>query len=337
MIRKKGVLVFTTHGKRLESVCTIQSQGGFMNVLIVGATGDVGSEAAKCALGKGHRVRALVRETSNREKLADAKDKIEFSEGDLLDKASLERSMDGMEAVVVSIRLTPGEQQKGRTYQDVELGGIKNLLDVAKQKGVKKIIHVSADGVGPNCVSDMYRSKYQAEEAIRHSGIDYTIFKPSGMFKDFNFFHIPNVLKMGETSMWPFGPIEFHMSPLAHTDLAKCMIDALNNKAASNKTLRIGGPDCITQGDLLNMIAKEAGIKANYTQGVSKEQLIEMVKSNPQKSFFTPEQIKDFINDSKLDHATINHIFGIPFQRVEDFLKKAVPAVKASMTKQEKS
>ena len=56
---------------------------------------------------------------------------------------------------------------------------------------------MSADGVGPECVSDMYQSKHQAEEAIRNSGIDYTIFKPSGMFKDFNFFHIPNVLKMG--------------------------------------------------------------------------------------------------------------------------------------------
>lgn len=308
-----------------------------MNVLIVGATGDVGSEAAKCAVKKGHRVRALVRTTSNREKLAETKDKIEFSEGDMLDKASLELAMEGMEALVISIRLTPGEQQKGLTYADVELGGVKNLLDVAKQKGIKKVIHVSADGVGPECVSDMYRSKHQAEEAIRNSGIDYTIFKPSGMFKDFNFFHIPNVCKMGETSMWPFGPIEFHMSPLSHIDLATCMIDALSNPAASNKTLRIGGPDCITQGDLLNMIAKEAGIKANYTQGVSKEQLIEMVKNNPQKSFFTAEQIKDFINDSKLDHREIKEIFGIEFQRVEDFLKKAVPVVKASMGKQGKA
>jgi NADH dehydrogenase len=307
-----------------------------MNVLIVGATGDVGSEAAKCAVEKGHRVRALVRNTSNREKLAEAKDKIEFSEGDILDKASLELAMEGMEALVISIRLTPGEKKKGLTYKDVELSGVKNLVEVAKQKGIKKIIHVSADGVGPECVSDMYQSKHQAEEAIRNSGIDYTIFKPSGMFKDFDFFHIPNVLKTGVTSMWPFGPIEFHMSPLSHIDLAKCMIDSLSNPAASNKTLGIGGPDCITQGDLLNMIAKEAGIKANYTQGVSKEKLIEMLKSNPEKSFFTAEQIKDFINDSKLDHTVIKEIFGIEFQRVEDFLKKAVPIVKASMAKQEK-
>ncbi|MBI5376664.1 MAG: NAD(P)H-binding protein [Candidatus Schekmanbacteria bacterium] len=308
-----------------------------MNILIVGATGDVGCESAKIAVEKGHKVKALIRSTSNRDKLGSAKDKIEFIEGDILDKTSLGKAMEGIDALIISIRLTPGEMKKGRTYQDVELTGVKNLVDVAKQKGVKKLIHVSAVGVGSHCVSDMYQAKHQAEETIRNSGINYTIFKPSGMFKDFRFYHVPKVIEMGETNRWPFGPVHFHMNPLSHIDLAKCMIDSLTNPKASNQSLEIGGPECITQGDLLNMIAKEAGIKANYTEGVSKEQLIEMVKNNPQKSFFSAEQIKDFINDTILDHAQIKAIFGIEFQKVGDFLKQVVPAVKASLAaKQQK-
>ena len=150
-----------------------------MNTLIVGATGDVGSETAKSAVEKGHHVRALVRSTSNRDKLGSAKETIEFCEGDILDKASLDPAMEGMEALIIAIRLTPDEQDKGRTYQDIEFNGVKNLVEVAKQKGVQKIVHVSSDGVGPHCVSDMYQSKYQAEETIKNSGINYTIFKPS--------------------------------------------------------------------------------------------------------------------------------------------------------------
>ena len=306
-----------------------------MNILVIGATGDVGSEAAKIAVAKGHKVRALVRSTSNRDKLGEAKSKIEFFEGDSLDKTSLEPAMKGIDALIISIRLTPGEIKKGRKYEDVELTGVNNLVEVAKKNGVKKIIHVTAVGVGPQSVSDMYMAKHQSEETIRNSGIGYTIFKPSGMFKDFQFFHVPNVLKMGEAAKWPFGPVTFHMNPLSHVDLAKCMVDALTNPKSANKSLEIGGPDCITQGDLLNMIAKEAGIKANYTEGVSKEQLIEMVKANPQKSFFTAEQIKDFMNDTILDHKGIKDIFGIEFQHVSDFVKKAVPAVKAAMAKQQ--
>jgi NADH dehydrogenase len=304
-----------------------------MKVLVVGATGDVGSAAAKTAVAKGHAVRALVRSTSNRDRLGEAKDKVEFVEGDMLDTASLECALEGMEAIIVSIRLTPGETKKGRVYKDVEEQGIKNLIAVGRKKGVKKIIHVSAAGVGPHCASDMYSAKHQAEEAIRQSGLDYTIFKPSGMFKDFQFFHIPTVIKLGETSKWPTGPIDFHMNPLSHIDLAMCMVAALVNPKASNKTLEIGGPDCITQGDLLNMIAKEAGIKANYTEGVSKEQLIAMVKSNPQKAFFTAEQLQDFLIDKKIDHAPIHEIFGIKFQTVGEYLKQAVPAVKEALAK----
>lgn len=307
-----------------------------MKILIVGATGDVGSETAKNAVAKGHKVRALVRSTSNRDKLGQTRDKIEFFEGDMLDKVSLATAMEGMEALIIAIRLTPGEIQKGRTYKDVELNGVQNLVEVAKQKGINKIIHVSADGVGPQCVSDMYQAKHQAEEAIKNSGINYTIFRPSGMFKDFQAFHIPMVLKMGEATKWPFGPIHFHMSPLSHLDLAKCMADALENPAASNKSLSIGGPESITQGDLLNMIASEAGTKADYTEGISKEQLIEQVKSNPERSFFTPEQIQDFINDNIIDHNIIKKIFGLEFQTVGDYLKKAVPAVKAAMAEQAK-
>jgi NADH dehydrogenase len=306
-----------------------------MNVLVVGATGDVGSAAAKIAVEKGHRVRALVRKTSNRDKLGSAKDTIEFFEGDMLDKASLERALEGMEAVIISIRLTEGEQKKGRTYQDVELKGVTNIVEAAQKKGLRKIVHVSASGVGPQCVSDMYKAKYQSEEAIRKSGIDYTIFQPSGMFKDFAFYHIPTVIKMGVTNKWP-GPIDLHMSPLSHINLAQCMVDALTNPKASKKTLEIGGPDCITSAELLNMIAKEAGIPTTYTEGVSKEQLIEMVKSNPQKSFFSVEMIKDFYNDKRLDFTIIDKIFGIEFQRVGAYIKETVPKVKAALTKQGK-
>jgi NADH dehydrogenase len=307
-----------------------------MNVLVVGATGDVGSEAAKIAVEKGHNLKALVRSTSNRDKLGRAKNSIEFFEGDMLDRASIELAMGAVEAVIISIRLNQEEMQKGRTFEAVEQDGVINVVEAAGQKGVKKIIFISADGVGPDCVSDMFQAKFQSEEAIRNSGMDYTIFRPSAMYKDFDFFHIPNVLKLGETDMWPMGPVEIHMTPLSHIDLAECMVDALTNPAASNRTLSIGGPESITQGELLNMIAKEAGTNAIYTRGVSKEQLIEGIKKNPRSGFFTPEQLQDFISDSTINHKPIKDIFNIEFQRVGDYIQKAVPKVKAALAQQTK-
>ena len=80
----------------------------------------------------------------------------------------------------------------------------------------------------------------------------------------------------------------------------------------------------MTQADLLNMIAKEAGIDTTYTEGVSKEELIEMVKNNPGRSFFSAEQIKDFFTDKVLDFKETERIFGIPFLRVGDYVKAAM-------------
>ena len=108
------------------------------------------------------------------------------------------------------------------------------------------------------------------------------------------------------------------------------------NPKAANKSLSIGGPKAITHGELLNLIAKEAGINANYTEGISKEELIEQVRNNPGRSFFTPEQMQDFINDNTIDHSVIKDIFGIDFQTVEEFMKEAVPQVKAAMAGQAK-
>ena len=85
-----------------------------MKVLVVGATGDVGSAAAKTAVTKGHKVRALVRSTSNRDRLGEAKHKVEFVEGDMLDTASLERALEGMEAIIVSIRLAGRNEKRAR-------------------------------------------------------------------------------------------------------------------------------------------------------------------------------------------------------------------------------
>jgi NADH dehydrogenase len=308
-----------------------------MNIVVIGALGDVGSAVAKSAVEKGHRVAAFDVSMANMAKLGPAQEKVSFFEGDVMDKASILPAMQGVNAVIATLRLTPEQMKKGRGYQEVELQGIKNVVEAAKEKGAQKFVHISVDGVGPNCVSDMYQAKFQAEEAIRNSGMDYTIFRSSGLFKDFDAFFIPQVLKMGDAATtWFYGPLDIHLCPLSHFDLAHCMVSAADNPKASNKTIAMGGPDCLTQGELLHMIAREAGVKANYTTGMSKEALIQSIKANPQQSFFTAEQISDFIVDSKIDHSVIRDMFGVAFQRVGDYLRQSVPRVKAAMASQPK-
>jgi len=304
-----------------------------MNITVTGAIGEIGREVTKFAVKKGYNVNALDISSANITKLGEAKEKVTFYEGDILDKASIEPALESVDAVIITIRLSPAQMQSGLTYDDVEFGGIRNIVDVAKQKDVKKIVFISAEGVSAECVGDMYQAKFKAEESIRNSGIDYTILRSSGLYKDFDLFHIPQVLQLGENDTWPFGPIEYHFSPLSHIDLARCLVDSVENPAAVNKTIRMGGPDSLTYGEFLTMIAKEAGINAHYTKGVSKEALIEGIRKNPEKRVFTPEQIQDVILDSIIDFKQIQAIFNIEFHRLEDYLKVAVPRVRTALSK----
>jgi nucleoside-diphosphate-sugar epimerase len=247
-----------------------------------------------------------------------------------VDKASILHAMEGVSTVITAFRLTTEQMLRGRSYKDVELQGIKNVVEAAREKRVRKFVHLSVDGLGLGC--EMCRAKSQAEEVIRHSGMDYTIVRSSALFKELDAFFIPQVLKRGDGATdWLYGPIDIRVCPLSHLDLAHCMVLAADNPKASNKTIVIGGRDCITLGDLLNMIAKEAGIKANYTYGVSKESLLQSIKKNPGQSLFTARQIEDFMVDSKIDHTAIRDMFGLEFQRVEDYIRLAVPRVQASM------
>jgi NADH dehydrogenase len=306
-----------------------------MHILVIGALGDVGSAVTKQAVDRGHRVTAFGPSKANIARLGEARDKVAFFEGDVMDTSSLVPAMEGVNAVITAIRLTTEQMLKGRNYKDVELQGIKNVVEVARVQGVRKLVHLSVDGLGLGC--EMCQAKSQAEEAIKTSGMDYSVFRSSALFKEFDAFFIPQVIKMGDAATtWPYGPIDIHLCPLSHLDLAHCMASAADNPKASNKTITMGGPDCITLGALLNMIAKEAGINAHYTEGVGKEALMQSIKKNPVQSLFTARQIEDFMVDSKIDHRAIRNMFGLEFQRVGDYIRQAVPRVQAAMASHRK-
>jgi len=153
-----------------------------MTALVTGATGFVGSAVARKLLEAGETVRVLARPGSDRRNIADLK--VEVVEGDLRDRASLERALRGCSAlfhVAADYRLwVPRPDEIYRA--NVE--GSRNIMLAAAEAGVARIVYTSSvavlglypDGTpatedAPVALADMIghykRSKYQAEEEIR--------------------------------------------------------------------------------------------------------------------------------------------------------------------------
>jgi uncharacterized protein YbjT (DUF2867 family) len=115
-------------------------------VTVVGASGTLGSEIVRALLKKGARVRAMVRDSSDRTKLASL-GVTEFVVADLMDATSLQRALTAeprAEAVVASA--AGFSAHSARTKGDnsrTDTEGYRNLVDAAKNAGVPRIIFIS--------------------------------------------------------------------------------------------------------------------------------------------------------------------------------------------------
>jgi len=149
-----------------------------MKVLITGATGFVGQEVVRQLHEAGHSIRILAhRRNSPLAQEAVSRYWAEAHRGDVLDAASLEGALRGVDAVIhlVGIISEVGDS----TFERVHTGGTQNMVAAAQQAGVKRFLHMSALGTRPNAASRYHQTKWTAEELVRQSGLDFTIFRPS--------------------------------------------------------------------------------------------------------------------------------------------------------------
>jgi NADH dehydrogenase len=149
-----------------------------MRVLVTGATGFVGRGILRQLHQQGQSIRILARSPHlSRVQEAVSSSGADVHPGDVLAAASLDGALRGIDAVIhlVGIISEVGES----TFENVHPRGTGNLLAAARHAGVRRFVHMSALGTRPDAVSRYHQSKWAAEELVRHSGLDYTIFRPS--------------------------------------------------------------------------------------------------------------------------------------------------------------
>lgn len=115
------------------------------NVLVTGATGFVGSYVCKELLANGYKVRAMHRASSSTENLKGCD--VEFVEGDIKDRASLSKAMQGMDGVIHIAALFREAKHPDSEYYAVNVDGTKNVIEEAAKAGVKRLVHCSTVGV----------------------------------------------------------------------------------------------------------------------------------------------------------------------------------------------
>ena len=106
---------------------------------------------------------------------------VELRTGDVLEPATLPAALAGVDAVVHLVAI-PRDWNGGKDLLRVNLGGTQNVLAAMQEAGVRRLVHLGALGVEDREELHYAKSKARAEAAVRASGLDWTILKPSLQF-----------------------------------------------------------------------------------------------------------------------------------------------------------
>lgn len=231
-----------------------------MQVFVTGASGYVGRAVVTALRARGHAVVALERPDSRR---AFAEPGVRAVHGDIRDPDSLRGRMDGCEAVVHLVGIIREIPGQGVTMDAVHRKGTEHVVDEARRAGVRRFLHMSALGSRPNAVSAYHRSKWAAEEYVRASGLDYTIFRPSVIFGRGG----PGPEFVGQLAdlvrSAPIVPVigdgRYWLQPVSSRNVADGFALALELPRTIGKTYDVAGPDRLTYLEILERIARAMG------------------------------------------------------------------------------
>lgn len=235
--------------------------GGFKPlILLTGATGFVGGYVARRLVSQGARLRCLVRQTSiaTGDRLAALG--VELALGDVTDPDSLARAVKGVEAVIHLVAVIVERGQA--TFQRVNYQGTLNLLAACQGAQVRRFLHMSNIGVGPEASFPFMHSKWRAEEEVRRSGLDWTVFRSSIMFGAGDEF----VTKLaGMVRKAPLAPIigsgGTRFQPIWVEDTARCLALALEKADTVGRVIPIGGPEHLTYEEIIDLIIEALGVR----------------------------------------------------------------------------
>jgi uncharacterized protein YbjT (DUF2867 family) len=231
-----------------------------MKVFITGATGFVGGQiTARLMAEKQHRVRALVHDRyAAQMKLGG---QVELAPGDLVTGGGLEAALQGCKAVIHLVGII--QETHLASFEKEHVISTRNLLEAAKAKRVPRWIQMSAVGARRDGVSRYQTTKWEAEEMVRNSGMEYTILRPSIIFgpKDGFVSQMLDVMR----SMPLFRPVpgngSYPFRPVYIDTVVDCFMQALNTDRALGKTVEVVGPQELTLEQMLAEIADCAGVR----------------------------------------------------------------------------
>ena len=288
--------------------------------LVVGATGLLGSEICRLLAVEGKPVRALVRPTSDPNKVAQLESLgVEIARGDLKDRSSLEAACRGATAVISTASSTLSRQE-GDSIQTVDLDGQLNLIDAAKAANVSRFVLVSFPQV--DVEFPLQAAKRRVEQHLKSSGLTYTILQPTFFME---VWLSPTLgFDAANAKAQVYGSGENKISWISYKDVAKFAVASVDNPEAHNAVIKLGGPEALSPLEVVRTFEELQGRKFDV-QHVPEEVLREQrdSASDPLQQSFAGLMLYYSHGDVIDMRETLNK-FSVRLISVRDFAKASL-------------
>lgn len=211
-----------------------------MKVVVTGGTGFVGSEVTRQLRAAGHEVNLL-------------------SRGNIAaGAAACLEIMRASEALIHLIGLI--SEVRDQTYENVHTKLTGLIVSCARESGVRRFVHMSALGTRPNAVARYHQTKWEAEEIVRASGLEWTIFRPSIIYGHGDgFVNLFARLSRFSPVLPLIGGGTTRFQPISVQNVARCFVVALTKPAAIGKTFDLCGEEQLTLREIVEAVLAATG------------------------------------------------------------------------------
>jgi len=292
-----------------------------MTVLVTGGTGFIGGHVVHALRARDVPVRALVREPRRASRLTNWG--AELVEGDVADAGSLGAACDDADAVVHLVSIING---KPADFERLMAQGTRDLVAAAKEAGVRRFVLASALGLDERSRDAVpyFGAKWEMEAAVRESGLEHVIFRPSFVFgKDGGV--LPTFKRLARLA--PVTPIvgdgTRRMQPIWVEDVAEFFARSLDTGSG---VVELGGPDAVTWNDFWARLKRVTG---NRRPSVHVPVGLMRVQAAVMERFPNPPVTRDQLTMLELGDNVVTDpapaaAFGIELVPLDEQLRRAV-------------
>jgi uncharacterized protein YbjT (DUF2867 family) len=228
------------------------------DVLVLGGSGFIGRHVCHALCARGLRITAPTRSRERAKEDLILLPTADVVTADVHDSDTLVRLMRGCGAVINLIGVLHDGRGKA-SFAEAHVGMARKVVDACHRTGVTRLLHMSALNAAPDAPSAYLRSKGEAEQIVRASGLDYTIFRPSVVFgRDDHFLNLFAKLQ----SLLPIVLLAMpnaRFQPVFVEDVARVFVESLTRVDSLGQTYELGGPRVYTLRELVRYVGEQTG------------------------------------------------------------------------------